>query len=375
MSDKPLVTIITPSFNQGKYIKDTIESVLMQDYDNVEYIVVDGGSTDNTLDILKNYSDKIKWTSEKDDGQSDAINKGFRMAKGKYVAWLNSDDTYEPGAISLAVSYFINNPEVALVYGQGDIIDEQGKKVNRFGATQEFDLWTLTHVWDYILQPTTFFKKEALEKVGYLDKSLNWCMDWELWIKLSLNYKVGFINEVLANSREYGETKTSTGGIKRLKEITKLMRTYSNNKYPHGLFLYGTDTLVKLTNGIPFISYLARAISHLTAKYVLNHLPIRYSDGWIGKEFCMMTPNQVKEITIHMQVISIKILPLKIKIYNNKNLLKEIIIEDTGIHNTKVRLPLDKLMYNDITIKCNKSFSPGTKDTRKLSMNISEIMY
>src|SRR5690606_36954887 len=105
------------------------------------------------------------------------------------------------------------------------------------------DLWSLIHVWDYIMQPTTFFRREALQEVGYLDENLHWCMDWDLWIKLAKKYKVAYINRVLANSREYAETKTSTGGWKRFREIVSVMRKYGTKKYPPGYFLYGTSTL------------------------------------------------------------------------------------------------------------------------------------
>ena len=123
---KPLVTIITPSYNQGRFIRETIESVLNQDYENIEYIIVDGQSTDETLKIIKQYNGKLSYISEKDNGQSDAINKGFKMAHGEIVAWLNSDDVYEPGCIKRAVREFEKNSRLGLIYGDGYILDEQG---------------------------------------------------------------------------------------------------------------------------------------------------------------------------------------------------------------------------------------------------------
>jgi glycosyltransferase involved in cell wall biosynthesis len=241
--NQPLVSIITPSYNQGRFIEATIQSVLNQDYGNIEYIIIDGGSTDNTLEILRKYEDRLTWISEPDHGQSDAINKGFKRARGTILAWLNSDDVYEPGAIRAAVEYFKKHDDVALLYGEGDIIDEHGKKLRRFGATQPFDLWTLIYIWDYIMQPTTFFKREALQEVGYLDENLNWCMDWDLWIKIAKRFKVGYMDRVLASSREYADTKTSTGGWKRFREIVAVMRKHGRMKYPPGYFLYGTSTM------------------------------------------------------------------------------------------------------------------------------------
>lgn len=128
MSDKcPLVSIVTPSYNQGRYIEKTIRSVLNQDYPDLEYIVVDGGSTDHTLDILRKYEGRIRWVSERDGGQSEAVNKGFRMSRGEILGWLNSDDTYCPGAVRQAVTFLMEHPSVAMVYGDGYEIDEQGK--------------------------------------------------------------------------------------------------------------------------------------------------------------------------------------------------------------------------------------------------------
>ena len=242
MKEWPLVSIITPSYNQGHFIEETINSVLDQKYPNLEYIIIDGCSTDNSLSIIKKYERRLKWISEQDYGQSNAINKGFRLAKGDIVAWLNSDDTYMPGAVNEAVEYFKHH-NVALVYGEGNIIDEHGKKVKRFEATQSFDLWTLVNVWDYIMQPTTFFKKEALASIGYLDESLHWTMDWDLWIRLAKKFEVGYINKILANSREYEETKTSTGSWKRFAEICKVLRRYGEKRYPPAYFIYGASTL------------------------------------------------------------------------------------------------------------------------------------
>lgn len=235
---KPLVSVITPSYNQGKFIRATIESVLNQDYENVEYIVVDGGSTDETLSILKEYETRLKYISEPDHGQSDAINKGFRMAKGSIVAWLNSDDVYEPGCISHAVELMQAHPQAALLYGEGYIIDEAGTKVKAFEYTRDFSLWALIYIWDYIMQPTTFFRADALKAVGYLNESLNWAIDWDLWIKLALRYDVLYTERFMACSREYRDTKTSTGSQKRLDEILGLMRRYTGEHTPYGYEIY-----------------------------------------------------------------------------------------------------------------------------------------
>src|SRR5690348_14154892 len=127
--ERPLVTVVTPPFNQGRFIRETIESVLSQDYPNLEYLVIDGGSTDETQEVLKAYGSRLCWVAEKDEGQADAVNKGLRKAKGEIFGWLNSDDTYLPGTISKIVQFFQAFPRVALVYGQAKYVDAEGRVV------------------------------------------------------------------------------------------------------------------------------------------------------------------------------------------------------------------------------------------------------
>lgn len=287
--NEPLVSIITPSYNQGRFIRKTIESVLNQDYEFIEYIIVDGGSDDNTLEVLEEYKNRITIISEPDKGQSDAINKGFRMAKGEIVAWLNSDDVYEKGCISRVVREFQKNRNIALVYGDGYILDEAGWKIKKFEHTQEFDLWKLVNFWDYIMQPATFFSKEYLRQVGYLDIDLHYCMDWDLWIKLANVGEVQYIEECLACSREYSETKTSTGGKKRLKEIEYLLRAYSGKKVPLGVFSYRASSLfIKYADKKSLSKFLGTCLNiiHVFLSY---YIPQQNLEGLSGRilEFCV----------------------------------------------------------------------------------------
>jgi glycosyltransferase involved in cell wall biosynthesis len=203
----PLVSIVTPSFNKGRFIEETILNVKNQTYSRIEHIVIDGGSTDGTLDILRKYSDSIIWISEPDKGQSDAINKGWRMARGEILAYLNADDTYMTRAVETAVDFLFQNPDVDMVYGDCNIIDERGQTVSKYPAT-EFDLLALICGVNMVSQPTVFFQRRVLEKVGYLDTALHLTMDYDFWIRTALKCKIKYIPKLLANFRMCAGSKT-----------------------------------------------------------------------------------------------------------------------------------------------------------------------
>lgn len=222
----PLVSIITPSFNQGPFIEATIRSVLEQDYPQVEYIVMDGGSTDQTLDILRRYEGQLTWVSQKDAGQADAINKGIARSRGQIVTWLNSDDTYTPGAISAAVEYFQSHPEVALVYGDADFIDPQGNFIAPCPIVEPPSRRRLRLYSDYIVQPASFFRRNAFDAVGGLDASLHYSMDYDLWLKLSARYEMAYLPRTLAHYRWFGQNKSAVGGRERLDEVRQLARRH-----------------------------------------------------------------------------------------------------------------------------------------------------
>jgi glycosyltransferase involved in cell wall biosynthesis len=183
----PLVTVVTPSLNQAAFIEDTIRSVLDQSYPALDYVIVDGGSTDGTLDILRRYEGRLRWVSEKDRGQTDAVNKGFRMARGQVLGWLNADDLYCPGAIREAARHFIEDSDVMMVYGAADDIDDQGRVLEQY-PTEPFDFERLAYRC-IICQPAVFMRKALVEYVGYLDAGLQCSMDLDLWIRCGLAQK------------------------------------------------------------------------------------------------------------------------------------------------------------------------------------------
>lgn len=244
---RPLVSIVTPSFNQARFLRGTLESVAMQRYPRLEHIVVDGGSTDGSVEILKSFSAShphVRWLSEPDEGQADAINRGFRMANGQIIAWLNSDDLYCVDAVPIAVHSLEQNPELDMVYGDAWLIDERGRIRRPWDFIEDFDAPRLRSVKDYICQPATFFRRRVFDDVGPLDTSLHWAMDWDYWIRIAERGQVRRIPGFLACARDYADTKTAGGGIPRLREAMTLMRRYNRGKVPTAMFVYFTRGVV-----------------------------------------------------------------------------------------------------------------------------------
>jgi glycosyltransferase involved in cell wall biosynthesis len=207
-NDPPLVSIVTPSFNQARYIEATIQSVLSQDYPRIEYLIVDGGSTDGTVEIIKKYAGRIAWwVSEKDQGQTDAINKGFERAGGQILAWLNSDDTYEPGAVAAAVRYLSDHPDVGLVYGDCNFINDDGRVIGKFGSAQT-DYRLLRRGYVHIPQQTMFFRAGWWKQVGPLDPSFYFAMDYDLWTRLAARTELKYVPQTWANFRLHTTGKT-----------------------------------------------------------------------------------------------------------------------------------------------------------------------
>ncbi len=205
----PTVSIVTPSFNQARFLEAAIQSALSQDYPRIEYILVDGGSTDGSLDIIQKYADRLAWwVSEKDRGQTDAINKGFARASGQIFAWINSDDTYEPRAVGQAVRFLLDHPEVGMVYADCNYINEQGRVIGKFPAAQT-DLPRLRRGYVHIPQQTMFFRAELWKQVGPLDPSFYFAMDYDLWTRIAARAELRYLaGQTWANFRIHASGKT-----------------------------------------------------------------------------------------------------------------------------------------------------------------------
>jgi glycosyltransferase involved in cell wall biosynthesis len=226
----PRFCVVTPSYNTGRFIGACIDSVLEQKGTEVEYIVMDGGSTDGTVDVLRSYGDRLKWVSAKDKGQSDAINRGFAVTgKGEpdeVLAWLNSDDTYSPGAFAHVAEIFAKNPQVDVVYGGATYIDARDKHIAACVHIEPYSKQRLLYYSDFIVQPTTFFRRRAFDAVGRIRESTHWIMDYELWIRFAQQgFRFEHTPRVLAHFRWLSDNKTATGGIKRLEEVDRILAT------------------------------------------------------------------------------------------------------------------------------------------------------
>jgi glycosyltransferase involved in cell wall biosynthesis len=224
MAVEPLVSIVTPSLNMARFLPQTIESVLSQDYPEIEYIVMDGGSTDGTIEILKSYGDRLRFYSAPDGGAADAINRGFQRSRGSILGWLSADDTYMPGAVSAVVSKFADAPDAAAVYGKANWTNPEGGVIGPY-PVRPFDRERLLHEC-YICQPACFFRRSAFERVGMLDATLQVVFDHDLWIRLSEHDPFVQVDRHLANSRMHRASKTLGNRTQMYLESFRIFKRY-----------------------------------------------------------------------------------------------------------------------------------------------------
>ena len=218
------ISIITPTLNQSNFIEKTIQSVQHQNYSNFEHIIIDGESTDSTIDILKKY-DHLIWISEKDTGQSNAINKGFNIATGDIICWLNSDDYFAEDTLNIVSDYFQSHPDSMILYGDITYINEKDEVLREITG-DKLSYQTLLMFPDYVRQPSTFWRKIILDEVGSLDESLQLVMDLDFFLRISRKYKFNYKNQNLSYFRAYGEGKTFRYQRRQVMEIIKVLHRF-----------------------------------------------------------------------------------------------------------------------------------------------------
>jgi glycosyltransferase involved in cell wall biosynthesis len=280
----PLVSIITPSFNQAAYLEQTMLSVLNQDYPQIEYIVIDGASTDGCVEIIKKHENKLAyWVSEKDAGQADAINKGFAKATGEIIAWLNSDDYYLSGAVSAAVKAFEENSDVVLVYGNMLSVDENGNTFNALNYSQ----LTLEDLlcFQIIGQPAVFMRRAALEKAGGLNLAFHFMLDHHLWIRVAQQGKILRVNQTWAAARHHAEAKNRAKAAEFGREAFRI--------------LDWAKTEPSLASALSRVSNRATAAAHrVDARYLLDgNQPAAAISAWM-KALFIHPPAALKRMNI-----------------------------------------------------------------------------
>jgi glycosyltransferase involved in cell wall biosynthesis len=259
------ISVVTPSLNQGQFIERTIQSILGQDAANysLEYIVVDGGSGDTTLEVVQRYAPRLRWVSEPDRGQADAVNKGIRSTAGDVIGWLNSDDVYRPGALALVAEVFVAQPAVDVLYGDAQLVDADDGPLGAYYT----EPWNPARLVErcFLCQPAVFFRRRLVERFGVLDERLHYCMDYEYWLRLAAGGATfSYLPRVLAASRLHPATKTLSAGLVMHEEINTMLRARLG-RVPDSWLINHAHTLVAVSRtdgGRPRTPYALDVIVH-----------------------------------------------------------------------------------------------------------------
>ena len=309
----PKISIITPSFNQGSYLEETITSVLEQNYPALEYIVIDGGSIDNSQDIINKYENRLSYSiSEKDKGQSDAINKGFRKATGDIIAWLNSDDMYFPNTLQTVASIFNDNPEINLIYGDVEQFYDNGK--TEYYAVKDFEsLDFLSRV--SIHQPSVFWRKKILKETGLLDETLHYLMDYDLWMRIFFNYKTLKVNKLLSRFRIHQQSKTNNNAPALYLDYRKVF-----SRFIHSYSYLENESILKSLNIYVNDDGAYYKFKHPLSEEIIKQAFLNYISNCIKQEYGWGNIKEANRLIMHNQN------PLK-----HKNYLSILIKNNLGI--------------------------------------------
>jgi glycosyltransferase involved in cell wall biosynthesis len=274
----PRITVVTPSYQQGPYLEETIRSVLLQGYPNLEYLVLDGGSRDASVEIIKRYEPWIKfWVSEKDGGQAAAINRGFSMATGEIFAWLNSDDVWLPNSLFTVANHFRQNPDSRLLYGNANFIDGNTKYLEPCAFIQPWNRKLFVSK-DFIVQPAAFWTRTLWTETGLLDTQYNWGFDWEWFIRASRYTTPRYMRHLFALARITMDTKTMSGGDRRRDEVAAISRRHGGFMQPTNLIWVAWrlgEAIRKTSRALP--SFLRKRIVY-RGYSLYNRLMVHYED-------------------------------------------------------------------------------------------------
>jgi len=289
----PKITVVTPSLNQAQFLEDTIRSVLSQGYPNLEYMVIDGGSNDGSVDIIRRYEHQLAyWSSRPDNGQADAINNGWQRATGDILAYINSDDTYCPDALRVVAETFARDPQLGLVYGRCHVIDDHGA-VLRERRVRDATLAEVLRWSPSIPQPSMFVRRAAVEAVGFLRPDLHHTMDYELSLRIGLKYKWRFIPILLANMRDHPAAKSAVDPLRHVEEGIGVAEQFFTQPLPADLrqlknqtlatlFIRRARVLSRLGRGAEARAAISRALQLCSDSSVFRKAAVAWAMSWIG---------------------------------------------------------------------------------------------
>lgn len=375
------VFVVTPSFNQGRFLRATIDSVLAQDYEHLEYFVADGGSTDDSVDILRSYGDRVRWVSRPDGGQAAAINEAWRQTDADIVAWLNSDDVYLDGAVSKAVRCLHDHPQYAMVYGRAWHTDIDGAITEPYAIRYPFDRRLLAEQC-FICQPATFLRREVFKLVELPDPTLRYCMDYDLWIRLSEYCEIGFLDAYLATSRMYAENKTLGEREGVFREIMAVSKKHFGSVHRQWLRGYGyyraQQRLRKLLWFVPD-GVLQRAHA-LVQGARRRRLPVPpFDDGWVGRRTQLeLQPGDHGRVTISGESPHWPFRrPLQLQVTREGEVLARHEVSGRGAFAVTFEIDARRLAPTQVVVEANRTYVPArhgiAADTRAVSFRITGV--